>query len=85
MGTVAFQMPLTRARWFYENQHAVRNVDVEVEHSALEQLDQFMFDSELAYAIFTANRAVIERAAHNIIDREGPNFAEPVRVTAEDV
>ena len=78
-------MPMTEARWFYENQDASRSVDVEVEHAALERLNEFGTGDALPYAIFTANRAAIERAARNIIDREGPNFAEPIQVTAEDV
>jgi hypothetical protein len=85
VGIVAFQMPLTRARWFYENQDASRSVHVEVDAAVLERLSQSSISGALPYAIFTANRAVIEQAARNIIDREGPNFAEPVQVTAKDV
>lgn len=85
MGIVAFQMPLTRARWFYRNQDASRSVDVEVDLAALERLNSTSVGDALPYAIFIANRAAIERAARNIIDREGPNFAEPVQVTAKDV
>jgi len=81
---VAFQMPLTRARWFYHNAGAFRNVDVEVDRSALERLNGPLSDSSLAYAVFVANRVAIERAARKVIDREGPNFAEPVRVTSKD-
>lgn len=85
MGKVAFQMTLTRARWFYQNRDAARNVDVEVDNSALKSLDALMFNGAVPYDVFTANRVAIERAARNIIDREGPNFAEPVRVTAKDL
>ena len=85
MGFVAFQMPMTEARWSYRNQGACRSVDVEVEHAALERLNLSGIGGALPYAIFTANRAAIERAARNIIDREGPNFAEPIQVTAKDV
>ncbi|WP_218018132.1 hypothetical protein [Sphingomonas azotifigens] len=85
MGIIAFQMPMTEARWFYRNQGACRSVDVEVEHAALERLNQSGTGDALPYAIFTANRAAIERAARNIIDREGPNFAEPIQVTANDI
>lgn len=85
MGVVAFQMPMTGARWFYENQGASRCVDVEVAHAVLERLNQSGTDDALPYAIFTANRAAIERAARAIIDREGPNFAEPIQVTAKDI
>jgi hypothetical protein len=81
---VAFQMPLTRARWFYQNPDAVRHVDVEVDRSALERLNGQVIDTAFPYAIFTANRIAIERAARNVIDREGPHFVEPVRVTAND-
>jgi len=78
-------MPLTRARWFYENQDTTRSVHVEVDLAALERLNKSNVDDALPYAIFTANRAAIERAARNIIDSEGPNFAEPIQVTAKDV
>lgn len=85
VGIVAFQMPMTEARWSYQDAGASRSVHVEVEHAALERLDESGIAHVLPHAIFTANRAAIERAARNIIDREGPNFAEPIQVTAKDV
>ena len=82
---VAFQMPMSRARWFYENPEIYRYVDVEVELSALEMFGGPLGEQSFAYPVFHANRIAIERAARNVIDREGPNFAEPVRVTARDI
>ncbi|WP_093298814.1 hypothetical protein [Sphingomonas sp. NFR04] len=60
-------------------------MDVEVDLAALERLNQSSIGDAPPSAIFAANRAAIERAARNIIDREGPNFAEPIQVTAKDV
>lgn len=60
-------------------------MDVEVDLAALERLNQSGICDVAPYAIFTANRAAIEHAARKIIDREGPNFVEPIQVTAKDV
>lgn len=76
-------MPLEHARWFYENAGTRRSVSVEVEPQALDLLSGGKADG--AYAVFSANRLLIELAARRIIDREGPNFVEPIRVTAQDL
>lgn len=84
MGIVAFQMPLARASWSYFGD-STRNVDVEVDVVALERLAGLVVGHDVPAAVFQIHRAAIERAARKIIDREGPNFAEPVRVTAADL
>lgn len=80
---LAFEMPLGQSHWIYDNAGARRVVSVQVEPQALDVLAGGTADG--AYAVFAANRLKIELAARRIIDREGPNFVEPVRVTALDL
>jgi hypothetical protein len=77
-------MPLGRASWSYFGD-STRNVDVEVDVVALERLAGLVVEHDVPAAVFQIHRAAIEQAARKIIDREGPNFAEPVRVTAADL
>lgn len=85
MGFVAFQMPLIRPSWLYQDLDAPRQVEVEVELSVFERLNAIRPACAAPSALIAANRAVIENAARRIIDREGPNFLEPVLVTLSDL
>jgi len=78
-------MPLTSPSWFYQDPDAPRNVDVEVDVSAFAALTQVTGRGSGPTAILAAHQPAIEQAARRIIDREGPNFAEPVRVTVSDL
>jgi hypothetical protein len=83
MGTVIFEMTLTAAAWSYSNQEAARSVEVEVELSLLG--GQTGYARHDTTPTIGKHREAVERAARKIIDREGPNFTEPVRVTAKDI
>ena len=85
MGIVAFQMPLIRPSWLYQDLDAPRHVEVAVDLPVLERLNAVRSAEALPSALIAANRAEIEKAARKIIDREGPNFLEPVLVTLNDL
>ncbi|WP_093298812.1 hypothetical protein [Sphingomonas sp. NFR04] len=84
-GTVTFQMPLHRPAWSYDHEALDRLVDVEVEVRALLRLSSSASGTYVTKPTLAGNRQLVEQVARRIIDREGPSFVQPVRVTAKDV
>lgn len=84
-GTVTLQMRLKGAAWSYDNDLPARLVDVEVEVRALLRSDLASASQFGVKPTLPGNRRIVELAAQRIIDREGPNFSEPVRVRVADV
>ncbi|MGN8000814.1 hypothetical protein [Sphingomonas sp. 22176] len=84
-GTLTFQMPLGLPVWSYADEASGRLVDVEVEVRALLHLSYAGSAKYATKPTLVGNRHVVEQVARRIIDREGPNFAEPIQVTAKDV
>lgn len=62
-----------------------QHVEVKVELLVLEKLNVAGIGDALPSSLVFANRLTIENAARRIINREGPNFLEPVRVTVNDL
>jgi len=84
-GTVTFQMPLGHPVWSYADEASGRLVDVEVELRALLRLSYSGSTKYVTTPTLIGNRQVVEQVARRIIDREGPSFVQPVRVTVRDV
>jgi hypothetical protein len=84
-GTVTFQMPLGHPVWSYADEASARLVDVEVELRALLRLSHAGSAKYVTTPTLIGNRHVVEQVARRIIDREGPSFVQPVRVTVRDV
>lgn len=84
-GTVTFQMPLHQPSWSYDHEALNRLVDVEVEIRALMRLGSAGSGKYVTKPTLAGNRQLVEQAARRIIDREGPSFIQPVRVTVRDV
>lgn len=84
-GTVTFQMTLDHPVWSYNVEPSSRLVDVEVEIRALLKLSSAEVSRDPARPTLAGKRIMVEEAARRIIDREGPNFTQPVRVRATDV
>jgi len=84
-GTVTFQMPLHQPSWSYDHEALNRLVDVEVEIRALMRLGSAGSGKYVTKPTLTGNRQLVEQAARRIIDREGPSFVQPVRVSARDI
>ncbi|MET3713725.1 hypothetical protein ABIC65_004460 [Sphingomonas trueperi] len=84
-GTVTFQMPLHQPAWSYDHEALNRSVDVEVEVRALLRLSSASSGKYVTRPTLAGNRQLVEKVARRIIDREGPSFVQPVRVTAKDL
>lgn len=78
-------MPMHRARWSYADRQVGRMIEVEVDVAVLEKLARPSSVDAIVPMAIEDNRPAIEAAARAIIDREGPNFHEPVHVTVADV
>jgi len=72
-------------RWSYDDEMLGRVVDVEVEIIALDRMSTLQDTDEPRSVTLLVKRPLVEFVARRIIDREGPYFTEPVRVTARDL
>ena len=84
-GTITFQMPIGQPIWSYADEASNRLVDVEVEVRALLRLSSAGSAKYATKPTLAGNRHAVEHIARSIIDREGPSFVQPVRVTARDL
>ncbi|WP_157105582.1 hypothetical protein [Sphingomonas sp. TDK1] len=83
--TLTFQMPLGHPVWSYADEASGRLVDVEVDVRALLSLSYAGSAKYATTPTLVGKRHVVEQVARGIIDREGPSFVQPVRVTVRDV
>lgn len=79
------RMRMHQPRWSYDDEMLGRVVDVEVEIIALDRMSTLQDTDEPRSVTLLVKRPLVEFVARRIIDREGPYFTEPVRVTARDL
>lgn len=84
-GTIGFRMRMHQPRWSYDDEIVGRVVDVEVEIIALDRMGWLQDEDQPCRVTLVGKRPLVEFVARRIIDREGPYFTEPVRVTATDL